>query len=114
MLQPSTSGELPAELGELSLLEKLDLWDNFLEGEFEHSSVPLNLLFMLLPLILTTTAAASSLACVSCHAALCTSCFPTLLKNRLHAPTAWPAALPISRCVSLPVRSMLVPLSLAA
>lgn len=30
---PTATGTLPAKLGELSELEKLDLWDNFLEGE---------------------------------------------------------------------------------
>lgn len=29
----SSAGPLPARLGELRALEKLDCWDNFLEGE---------------------------------------------------------------------------------
>lgn len=33
MLPSTTSGKIPAQLGELSKLEKLDLWDNFIEGE---------------------------------------------------------------------------------
>lgn len=37
-MSPTTiSGRIPAKLGELRKLEKLDLWDNFLQGEPRRS-----------------------------------------------------------------------------